>query len=238
MTNIKVPSLQHLAKMSRGDAMSVKRALQSLASNSPTFSYALVYELVRDLLVLKIPYEQVVGAVTTKISRQDVRENFLSLLPLIRDHFSEISVDFVSAVSSRFYPVGRGLMVPFHPPLIYGSGGQIHFPWFSFWRSKPLSGEQLSLFVTIVEEVLFQDSDLEEAKFSILDFSAPAPGFPRELKILDAAEISRLPPARKVEMLEAFADGYHLAKSEPQADSKNNRKGIDESDADQIDLFD
>ena len=64
----------------------------------------------------------------------------------------------------RHYPVGRGLMVPFEPPLVYGIGGQLYFPWFSFWRRNPLSDERLSLFVTLVDEVLLQDPDLDTAR--------------------------------------------------------------------------
>lgn len=48
-------------------------------------------------------------------------------------------------------------MVPFEGPMIYGVGGQLYFPWFSFWRRNPLANERLSLFVTLVEEVLLQD---------------------------------------------------------------------------------
>jgi hypothetical protein len=98
--------------------------------------------------------------------------------------------------------------------MIYGVGGQIHFPWFSFWRSNPLAGERLALFVSIVEDVLLQDPDLEESSFVILDFSAPQAKYPRELKAIDAREIARVSEVRKVEMLEVFADGFLLAQAE------------------------
>jgi hypothetical protein len=102
-------------------------------------------------------------------------------------------------------------MVPFEPPMIYGVGGQIYFPWFSFWRRYPLAQEPLSLFVTIVDEVLLQDPDLEHARFQILDFSCAGPKEPRILTIIEARDIPRLDGSRKTAMLEAFAEGYFRA---------------------------
>jgi hypothetical protein len=104
-------------------------------------------------------------------------------------------------------------MVPFAPPFIYGVGGQLYFPWLSFWRANPIADERLSLFVTIVEEVLLGDPDLENAVFQILDFSAPSGGKPRELRIIDAKDVPRVSELRKREMLDAFAEGYFQAQA-------------------------
>jgi hypothetical protein len=65
------------------------------------------------------------------IKRADVRENLLGVLPLIRDHFASVAPDFVQGIDRRYYSIGRGLMVPFDPPLLYGTGGKLTFPWFS-----------------------------------------------------------------------------------------------------------
>jgi len=104
------------------------------------------------------------------MKREDVCENLLGVLPLIRDHFAGVAPDFYQGIDRRYYPVARGLMVPFEPPMIYGIGGQLYFPWFSFWRQNPLAKERLSLFVTLVDEVMLQDPDLETARFEVLDF--------------------------------------------------------------------
>jgi hypothetical protein len=156
----------------------------ALAENGPTFNYEPLFSAVRDILVFGQPYEQIAEGMRRGIPREAVRDNMLGVLPLIREHFDGIAPSFVQSVGRRYYPVGRGLMVPFDPPVIYGAGGQIHFPWFSFWRSNPLTSERMSLFVTIVEEVLLEDPDLENARFVILDFSAAGPKLPRTLKRL------------------------------------------------------
>jgi hypothetical protein len=213
MVQLRVPSVQHLARNWRDDARTVAKALVRLALNPPRFNYNPLYGAVRDLLVLQVPYEQVEEGIR-RIRREGVRANLLGVLPLIRDHFAGVAPDFFQTIERRYYPVGRGLMVPFEPPMIYGVSGQLYFPWFSFWRQNPLAKERLSLFVTLVDEVLMQDPDLENARFEILDFSCPSPKLPRELRIIDAREIPRLDEARKTAMLAAFAEGYFLALAE------------------------
>ena len=99
--------------------------------------------------------------------------------------------------------------------MIYGVGGQLYFPWFSFWRQNPLAREQLSLFITLVDEVLLQDPDLEAARFEVLDFSAP--NGKRELTVIDARHIPRVDENRKLEMLSTFAEGFFLAQAELKA---------------------
>lgn len=237
MRQLKVPSLQHLARTWHADPKRITREYVALAKSGPTFSYEPLFGAVRDLLVLDVSYQQIVEGIRRGVKRPNVQANFLGLLPLIRDHFVGVSPTFVSDVAPRLYAVGRGLMVPFNPPLIYGANGQVHFPWFSFWRTNPLSGERLSLFVTIVEEVLLQDSDLEEARFSVLDFSAPTPQDPRVLTVTDAKDIPRVSAVRKAEMLNVFVEGFFAAKDAVAAAPQQNKESDeDDSDTDQLPL--
>lgn len=212
MKKLNVPSLQHLARNWHNTPERVSKQLIGLVRNPPTFSYSVLFELVRDLVVLNQPLDAVMKGVSTKIARQDVKENFLELLPLIQRYFDNSQPTFVQSVNGRMYPLARDLMIPFSPPLVYVREGELIFPWFSFWKSNPLSNERLSLFVTVVDEILKQDADLENAVFQILDFSAPTGCKTRNLVITDAKEIPRLSESRKKEMLEVFASGYQLAK--------------------------
>jgi hypothetical protein len=241
MTELRVPSIQHLARNWRNDPAAIAQILIKLAMNPPRFNYNPLYGAVRDLLVLGVPYEQVVEGIR-RIKRDSVRSNLLGILPLIRNHFSGVSPDFYQTIDKRYYPVGRGLMVPFEPPMIYGVGGQFYFPWFSFWRQSPLAKERLSLFVTLVDEVLMQDPDLEKARFEILDFSCTEPKAPRELTVIDAREIPRVSDARKIVMLEAFAEGYFRAVAElsgrPPRSEPDRRDDSPAPDPNQPGLFD
>lgn len=239
MANLRIPSLQHLVRNWKSKPEAISRSLVTLALNPPRFNYNPLYGAAYDLLVLKIPYDQVVEGIR-RLKREAVRENLLSVLPLLRDHFDGVSPDFFQTVQKRYYPVGRGLMVPFEPPMIYGIGGQIYFPWFSFWRQNPIAKEPLSLFVTLIDEILMQDPDLETARFEILDFSCQSPKTGRSLRVIDAKDIPRLEPNRRDEMLKTFADGYFLAleKLATAPFSKNSEDDQPNMDPDQPSFFD
>lgn len=237
MGKLKVPSLQHMARIWRNDPEAIRKVLVRLTTHGPTFSYAPLFKIVHGMLVFDTSYEQSLDTIQ-RIKRDDVRENFLNLLPLIQQHFANVSPAFVHDVSPRFYSVSRDIRIPFAPPLIYGSSDGVVFPWMSFWRVNPLRDEALSLFVTIVEELILQDSDLEDANFQILDFSAPRPKAPRELSVINAKDIPRVEMSRKAEMLEIFAEGYRMAKR--QLDSmivERIEPVVRDRDEDQIALF-
>lgn len=239
MAKLRVPSLQHLARNWREDPVIIKKVLVRLAQNSPNFNYNPLFTAVRDILLFNVPFEQVAEGIRRGVSREDLQKNYLEVLPLIRDHFDGVTPDFVQAVDRRYFPVARGLLVPFDPPLIYGVGGRLHFPWFSFWRSNPLADRHLRLFVSMVYEVLLQDPDLEDAKFEILDFSAPVPKGPRQLQVLDAREIPRVSSEELREMLSLFAEGYFLAEKELSASVQKpseakDQKGDEDGDQPQL----
>jgi hypothetical protein len=241
MAELRVPSLQHLARNWHDQPARIRKVLVRLARNPPRFNYNPLFSAARDLLVLQIPYEQIEEGIRRGVKRPTVRENLLQVLPLIRDHFAGLAPDFVQSVERRYYPVSRNLMVPFDPPLVYGVGGTLYFPWFSFWRKNPLVVERLSLFVTLVDEVLLQDPDLEAARFEILDFSVPEVGAKRKLNVTDAREVPRVDERRKREMLQIFAEGYFAALAELAAGpATGDDEGAAEDDHDprQPDLYD
>ncbi|MEX2201611.1 MAG: hypothetical protein WD711_09475 [Dongiaceae bacterium] len=214
MAKLRVPSLQHLARNWRDDPIQIKKLLIRIARNPPQFNYDPIQTALRDMLVFGVPYDQIVNGLTLGVRRQWALKIYLDLLPMIYGHFKDIQPDFVLSVDKRFYPVGRDLFVPFEPPLIYGLNGTIHFPWFIFWRRNPITDVRLSLFISLVDELLLQDPDLENVKFEILDFSAPFANGPRQLVVTDAKDVARVEPNQKKRMLEKFAAGYVLALEE------------------------
>jgi hypothetical protein len=99
----------------------------------------------------------------------------------------------------------------------------------------------LSLFVTLVDEILMQDPDLESARFEILDFSCPRPNMPRTLRIIDARDVPRVSEQQKNVMLETFAEGYFQAREILSGKTFPDRGKKDKPskyDSDQPDLFD
>jgi len=240
MAKLKVPSLQHLARNWRPTSAGVKKQLITLAKHPPQFTYEPLFGAVRDMLVLGVPYEQVMEGIRRGEKRPWVRENLLEVLPLLRSHFSTVEPDVPpNRVARRYYPLARDIQIPFEAPLEYSVGGQKYFPWFSFWRSNPLADRRLSLFVMLVEEVLLQDPDLDTAIFQILDFSRIDGAEERQLLVVDARDIPRLNRTEKQSMLEVFADGYRAARDELAGVRMEKDKEKDERrpDPNQSDLF-
>jgi hypothetical protein len=212
MTVLKVPSLQHMARLCRPEPAGVTRELIKLLENTPTFSYAVLYDYVRDMLVLGVSLEDIEKDIRTRVRRTDVREKYLDLLPLIARFFQQKTVAFSQGVVPRYYSIDKDLQVPFAPPLVIGVEGRLVLPWFVFWKINPLADENLSLFVTIVREILEQDSDLADSEFSIVDLSHDPDAGCRTLKIIHADEIAIVSEKRKSEMLGVFAEGYREAR--------------------------
>lgn len=240
MAKLKVPSLQHLARNWRDTPAGVTKKLLALAKHPPQFTYEPLFGAVRDMLVLGVPYEQVVEGIRRSEKRTWVRENLLEVLPLLRSHFATVKPDGPpNRIVRRYYPLARDIMIPFEAPLEYSAGGQKYFPWFSFWRSNPLADKRLSLFVTLVDEVLLQDPDLDTAIFQILDFSRIDGAEERRLLVVEARDIPRLGDKEKRTMLEVFAEGYRVARDELSG-KKQEKKEKDETqrpDPNQRDLF-
>lgn len=240
MSKPNVPSLQHLCRNWHHDPQVVSKRLIRLADNPPHFNYNLLFKLARDMLVFGHEYKDLLGAVN-RISHKDTREIYKEILPLLWAHFDGENPDFFSDIEPRFYTVGRDLLVPFKPPFIYGSGGQLTFPWLSFWKSNPLRQEALSLFVTLVFEMLADDPDHDKARFVIVDFSAPARGEKRQVNVLPASEIPRVTEAQKREMLDAFASGFQTAlqilASRPAKPPRGKKGDPPKPDPNQSDMF-
>lgn len=221
MAILKVPSLQHLARNWKNTPEATAKELVKLVKNPPRFSYRPLDRIIHDLIVLGVPYEQIEEAVR-RVKNRIARESYLSVLPLVSNYFTDVFPDFYQSVERRHYPIGRGLMVPFEPLMVYGVGGQLYFPWFSFWRGGPLTKERLSLFVTLVDELLMQDPDLEDARFHILDFSCPPRKNSRVLQVIDANDIPRVGEFRKRQMLDIFVEGYLRALKQLEEYEKDN----------------
>jgi len=229
-----VPSAQHLARNWQPTVKQTFDALIRLADHPPPFSYTRLLPLIQGLVVLRTPLDQLTDAIRRSVAKESVRDNFVELLSLIHTEFERREIEFAQPVAGRQYPVSRELIIPFVPPLVYGAKGQLVFPWFSLWRFNPLEGERLSLFVTLVYEMLMQDPDLENARFEIWDLSAPKFGAPRELRVTDARDIPLLPDLRKAEMLSVFIDAFRFARehiaSRPAPTPEQPRGGLPPSD--------
>lgn len=234
MAKLRIPSLQHMARTWNNSSDLVRREWVRLAKSPPQFSYDPLFGAIRDLLVLKIPYEQVEKGIKMGVKREWVRNLLLEVLPLIQNHFDSIHPDFPpQEVAVRYYFIDRDLKIPFKPPLMFAVGGQFYLLWFSFWRKKPLTGKRLALFMTIVDEIMKNDPDLDSAAFHILDFSIPEREEKRKLVVIDSQDIPRLSQTEKEEMLAVWAQGFRAAVVQVNGMSTPDKKHQEKDDFDE-----
>lgn len=240
MAKLKIPTLQHLARNWNDSPEKVEKALLDIARSKPPFSYDVLNGLIYDHLALKVPREELKIGIERREKRENIKATLIEVLTLVCDYFEDIQPNYVHRVMPRYYSLHREVRIEFRPPILYAIGGQIYFPWFSYWRTNALSGDQLSLFVTLVEEMLLQDPDLENARFQILDCSADSPKECRKLRIIDASDVPRVDEKRKLEMLAIFWEGFQLARSVLEKESlRQERPDLERSvDQNQIRLID
>lgn len=208
------PSLQHLVRTWRDSPERTRKVLVNNARSRPIFTYAPLHVAIREMLVLGVPYHQVVEYVRRAEKRADFAKILLEILPIIRRHLDGVSPDFFQDVAPRSYALAPDIIIPFQPPIVYGIGGQLTLPWCIFWRKNPLAGKPLSLFMTLVDEILMEDPDLESATFQLLDFSIPKDERERQLSLRDGRDIPRLSIAERDDMLGIWAEGFRRAQVE------------------------
>ena len=207
------PSAQHLARMWEDSPEKTCKSLVKMVDASPPFSYARILPLISELLAFGTPIKRILLTADRQFGESALGSNAAEILPLIDAQVQKRKFHFAHPVAGRKYPLSRDLAIAFNPPVVCGDGSDIVFPWFSLWRTNPLNGERLSLFVSLITDMLLQDPDLDAARFEIWDLSAPSKGEARVLRVTDAAEIPLLTSKRKEEMLNTFVAGFELARS-------------------------
>jgi hypothetical protein len=243
MPSLKVPSPAHLSLLYRETPEKVMKAQLALLNGAPNFSYQPLYKTMRGLLGAACSEKELLSAISKCALRADVREKYAELVPLIADYFCEKKIAYAIEVAPRFYPVARDLLVPFSPPLIYADDKGLCLPYFIFWKKHALRGERLSLFSSIVREILDEDPDLSHARFEVVDMSAGSDlgdkSGVRSLKVFSEEGIGKISKDRKRDMLSTFAEGFRRARqvAAGMPSKRKKREQMEKFDPNQIGLL-
>lgn len=241
MASLKPPSIAHTAALCFNDPQRTCRQLLRLAHGSGGFSYSRIFDAARDIMLWKQPLSDVEEGIRRAERREPVRNNFLTLLPLINRHYRDIDADYVIDVNRLFYPLTKDLMIPVDFPFLYGKNEVHYLPWMLFWRRNRLWGEKMSLFKSIVQDVQSEHPDLEDAQFQLIDFGCQSKTGGRGIRVLGLEEIPDITEMQKKELLTNFVEGYDMAKSEYDnwaTKGQDRSRGKDSGDNDQPGLFD
>lgn len=210
---LKPPSLQHVARFYRPTADGVKKEFLKLARAHPPFSYEDLYKLTWDMAKGLQTYEAVYRAASG--IRLDIkRDSYLRALPPCNVFFDELKHAYAIPVGSRSYSIGRGIQVPFCPPMLCGTAKGVVLPWLIFWKDNPLTGIQLQLFASMVEDILKGEPDLDSAQLLIVDMSDAAIKKDGRPVVTSSADVIKLPASQMASMLSTVVEGFELAKEE------------------------
>lgn len=210
---LKPPSLQHVARFYRPTADGVKKEFLKLARAHPPFSYEDLYKLAWDMAKGLQTYEAVHKA-ASEIKLEVKRNSYLRALRPCSVFFDELKHGYAIPIGSRSYSIGRGIQVPFCPPMLCGTAKGIVLPWLIFWTDNPLTGLQLQLFVSMVEDILKGEPDLDSAQLLIVDMSDAAIKKDGRPMLTSSADVPKLPASQMVSMLSTVVEGFELAKEE------------------------
>ncbi len=132
------PSLQHLVRTWRDSPERTRKVLINNARSRPIFSYAPLHVAIREMLVLGVPYHQVVEFVRRAEKRADFAIILLEILPIIRRHLDGVSPDFFQDVAPRSYALApisssrssrRSYTASVGSSLCHGASSGAKVPW-------------------------------------------------------------------------------------------------------------
>lgn len=208
-----VPSVLHLARLWDPDEAKIKDALLRLHRSSPPFSYGPLLRMVRSVLALKEDPASVEHLIQQSGASNLAKEQYLQIAPLLVEKFRGERIDQVIEVTPRNYPISRNLRIPFAPPMFYVSGGQLLVPVFLFWKTNPLTDQQLVLAATILSALVTQEPDADRNSLRLLDFSSPSTKGVRRLREVALGDLPLLSMNELTEMLVIFSRGYEAARA-------------------------
>lgn len=224
MAKLNVPSAQHMARNWSPDPRVVEKKLVDVALNPPWMTYNPIHGYIRDVTQFGVPLHQVLYAIEQKVKKESTKRSFKEIITLVSSYFDEVRPDFVNSVSRRYYPIGPGILVPWDMQLLYGVGGKLVVPWFSFWASNPVKGLKGDLFANVVFDLLEDDPDLEDAEFQFIDLARDKDGV-RGRPVTYGREYNRLSAETKAKMFAPFVEGYNNAKAFVEGEATNREKG-------------
>ncbi len=216
----------------------VEKDLLRIAKSKPTFNYERVERALRDLLQFGQPIEEIVMSLELADKRDFVKTLYIEIVTILNAHFKEHLVDQVISLDKFYYPISPKIRIPVKLPFILIVDNKPIIPLFIFWKRNPLKDKQVSLFITIVKDVLAQYPDLSDAETILFDCSADKGENERTLKVIDTSEVALLDKEELEKMLTIFIEGFEKAQS---SISKSNTTLNDQNetyiDPNQRDLF-
>lgn len=239
MNNIKIPPLLQMVRNAYDDPQKVHHEVVKSEKSRAPFSYQAIHKIVDQVIKFKTPLDEISYSIERIERRPFVLKQFNEVTPLLHRHFTDISPERVYSLLPLYYPLGKFGKTKFNPQMIYLKNGELFLPFINFWKFNPLSSEQKSLFLTLVDEILEEEPDLEDVNLQLIELSANGSNGIRTLKVVNTLEIERLDKTRTNILIDSYLTGLQSAYSEIATPStqRPNRENTLHTDKRQRQLF-
>jgi hypothetical protein len=221
----RIPSLQHFSALLGGTAGQIEKRIRGL-SNLPPVSYTKLREQwIIDLIGVSILLiENACKLLHGELNRASNLEAVRALGEYLRIHKPEKLL----FIDKRYYPIGRGLLVPVNPPgVILDSEGPKLF-WPSFWKHDKFDELTRAIFGSILERSIFRLGDYKDMPLAFVDFSAPSGSKERGMKVLNRRDFCALTDIELRIETDKFVEAYlRLRADETGAPMKENKDAAD-----------
>jgi hypothetical protein len=142
MSYIRLPSIQHIAKVIRSTATETERELHKIDGRIPPVSYrstwSIAYPLYSGSISLKAALDAC-GRLTPSLNAQCNAE----VVKIIWDD-SQGAEYFCRPLKDRLFPIRKDLAIPVRPKFYLVKNGVAHIYWLQPWKTFDLTVEQLS----------------------------------------------------------------------------------------------
>lgn len=225
-SSTRIPSLQHFSALLGGSTDQIEKRIRDL-SNLPPVSYLKLREQwIVDLIRLGVPVALIEKA--CELLRGELnRKSNLEAVRALAEYLRLYRPTKLLAVDKRYYPIGRGLLVPVNPPgvILDNEGPKLFWP--SFWKQDKFDDLTRSIFGSILERSIFRLSDYKDMPLAFVDLSAEKGSKVRCVKLLGRDRFGSLSDFELRSETDKFVEAYLRVRSQEEKTSPKGEKLAD-----------
>lgn len=222
-SSARIPSLQHFSVLNGGTIDQIEKRIHGLSKLPPVSYMRLRDQWIIDLIRLGVPLATIEKACLLLRGELNQQSN-LGALRALAEYLRIHKPDKLLAIDKRYYPIGRGLLVPVNPPGVVVEGGTPKLFWPSFWKQDKFDKLTRSIFGSILERSIFRLTDYRDMPLAFVDLSAENGAKTRSIRVFQRKDFAALTDAELRTETDKFVEAYLRVRSAETAQSEEEKK--------------
>ncbi|MBI2713028.1 MAG: hypothetical protein HYX37_01040 [Rhizobiales bacterium] len=222
----RIPSLQHFSVLLGGTSGQIEKRIRGL-SNLPPVSYMKLREQwIIDLIRLGVPLAMIEKA--CELLRGELnRKSNLEAVRALADYLRIYKPAKLLMIDKRYYPIGRGLLVPVNPPGVIVEGSVPKLFWPSFWKHDKFDDLTRAVFGSILERSIFRLRDYRDMPLAFVDLSAEDGSAVRVVRVFQRKDFEGLTDGELRIETDKFVEAYLRVRTTETVESVEEKKRRD-----------